>query len=369
MTAESGLTSPPLKLPKLSPVAAPPSKPSKRTSAPASLGKGSGFVVVDGTPDKASPVKLTRRSSVPLARTAGLPGAPRSLLRRRSGDFSLPVRYKVRRKNVNMHAEECPKRPYAYRWACRLCSLHQQSHKPYHEHLIAYPLEECCHPCSVAYLLSTLPRLGLESRLNGCSAQQTGVVGENDTHNIMQSTCQSTNSALLWEKVHERPCVLMSFLRSLRVASLHRPKYVVIPGNNSRAVLAAFRRRPWWGPARKEEDVSAVAVVRSSFVSRRKKDGKKNARDGTGNKVGYRCVYSKNKSLFLVWPDVVVGVHRLRHDPDIKCLKMLLVDEAKVSSARFKSAFLYPGNTKTVVLSSAAQACCPISRPKTSGSA
>lgn len=105
MTAGSILVSPPLKLPELSPVAPSPSKPSKRTSAPTDGPRKCSFVVVDGTTDKATAVKTSRRSSVPLPRTAVLPGASRPLLRRRSGDFSLPVRYKVRRKN-RQHAEK-----------------------------------------------------------------------------------------------------------------------------------------------------------------------------------------------------------------------------------------------------------------------
>lgn len=112
MTADQGLASPPVKLPKLSPtllptapvaeVAIPPQKP----RAIAERGTG----VVGGTDEKEPAAKLAKRSSLPLPRTAATAGdevvqamrgtspmirGPR--LRRRSGDFSLPVRYKVRR--------------------------------------------------------------------------------------------------------------------------------------------------------------------------------------------------------------------------------------------------------------------------------
>ncbi len=98
MTAGSGLASPPVRLPKLSPLEKSPSKPTKRTSAPPAPRKSS-FVVVDGAENvRTAPVNATRRSSLPLPlpRTAGVLGDSRPRLRRRSGDFSLPVKYKVR---------------------------------------------------------------------------------------------------------------------------------------------------------------------------------------------------------------------------------------------------------------------------------
>lgn len=64
-------------------------------------------------------------------------------------------------------------------------------------------------------------------------------------------------------------------------------QYVVIPGNNSRVVLAAFRRRSWWGPARKEENQADPVVVRS--VQDRKKSSKTTP-SNTGKVSGYRCV-------------------------------------------------------------------------------
>lgn len=144
--------------------------------------------------------------------------------------------------------------------------------------------------------------------------------------------------------------------------SVNRPKYVVIPGNNSRAILAAFRRRPWWGPARKE-DASAATVVRSSFVSRRKRGGKKNSRDGTGSKVGYRCVCAARIKCFSceeqkIWPAGCRCKTRARQQ------HMLFVDEAIgfFRKARNLNAFLCPDNSKTAVLSSAAQACPTSSR-------
>lgn len=97
MTAGSGLAGPPVRLPKLSTKEKPPSKPTKRSSARAEPQQSS-FVVVDGAENvRTAPVKATRRSSLPLPlpRTAGALGASRPLVRRRSGDFSLPVKYKV----------------------------------------------------------------------------------------------------------------------------------------------------------------------------------------------------------------------------------------------------------------------------------
>lgn len=300
MTAGSGLSSPPLKLPKLSPAVLPPSKPSKRTSAPDDGPGKCGFVVVDGVRDKAPAVKLARRSSGPLTRTAGLPGAPRPLLRRRSGDFSLPVRYKVRRKKRqrmlrrNARLGRTTKR--------HMCSTHTHTssrQKPLHSSLSIH-FGAFRTFCCVAHLLSAPARLGIESRFQRvvltCSALVMKVQNDTRLHDDLRNLA-------VWERFHESPCVKthqVSHIRPLLVASVHPPKYVIIPGNNSRAVLAAFRRRPWWGPARKEEDASAAAVVRSSFVSRRKKGGRNNARDGTGNKVGYRCVCCKNDTVLFM---------------------------------------------------------------------
>ena len=98
MTAGSGPASLPVRLPKLNPKEKSPSKPTKRASAPPPPRKSS-FVVVDGGTEnvRTAPVNVTRRSSLPLPapRTAGVSGAARPRMRRRSGDFSLPVKYKV----------------------------------------------------------------------------------------------------------------------------------------------------------------------------------------------------------------------------------------------------------------------------------
>ncbi|CAM9524752.1 unnamed protein product [Scytosiphon promiscuus] len=111
MAASSGLASPALRLPKLSPTAAETAQAAggvikvQKPSARPRRGTGD---VVGGTDEKETAGKLDRRSSsLPLTgamKTAGdevvqvMPGTSLVLrgprLRRRSGDFSLPVRYK-----------------------------------------------------------------------------------------------------------------------------------------------------------------------------------------------------------------------------------------------------------------------------------
>lgn len=101
MTAGPGLASPSVQLPRLGPKGTPPStspaaaiqQEPTSSSVPARICNS--VVGIDGISEEVRPaVNLARRKTLPAPAPVPVPRR-----RRRSGDFSLPVRYKVRSKN------------------------------------------------------------------------------------------------------------------------------------------------------------------------------------------------------------------------------------------------------------------------------
>lgn len=105
MTAGPDLASPAIQLPKLGPTVTSPSTPPTGAIGQEPTGKNgkckSVVVVVDGFIREEVPpaVNLAKRATLPAP--APVPAPCR---RRRSGDFSLPVRYKVRPKRWTVYS-------------------------------------------------------------------------------------------------------------------------------------------------------------------------------------------------------------------------------------------------------------------------